>query len=95
MSEPTAPPRALCAVLVPFAKQLQKSVGKAVRFVMPARISVRLLETDKRNWRIFVKFQTWDVYKNFPSRSDLIETGQKITNIKHLGLRTFVISRHD
>jgi hypothetical protein len=95
MSQPTARPHVLCAVLVPFAKQLQKSVGKAVRVVMPEQISVHLCETDKRTWRIFVKFQTWDFYKNCPSHSDLIKTGQKTTNTKDLGLRTFVISRND
>jgi len=30
---------------------------------MPARVSVRLRETEKRNWRIFVEIQTWDFYK--------------------------------
>jgi hypothetical protein len=75
----TASLGALCVVLVPFAnpfaKQLQKSVVKAVRIVMPARISVRLRETEKRSWRIFMKFETWDFYKNFPSHSDLIKIG--------------------
>jgi hypothetical protein len=71
--QPTAPPGALCAGIVAFAKQLQKSVGKAVRVVMPERISVRLRETEKRSWRIFVKFQTWDFYKNLPSHPDLIK----------------------
>jgi hypothetical protein len=57
-SQPTAPPRDPFAVLVHFAKQLQKSVCKVVRVVMPARASVRLRETEKRTWRIFVEFQT-------------------------------------
>ena len=76
-TQSTVPPRALCAVLVPFAKQLKMSVSKAVRVVMPARILVPLRETGKRTWRIFVKFQTWDFYKNFPSHSDLIKIRQK------------------
>jgi len=56
---------------------LQKSVCKVVRVVMPARVSGRLRETEKRIWRISVEFQTRNFYKHIPSHSDLIKIGQK------------------
>ena len=77
MPQPAEPPSAPFAILFPFAKQLQKSVGEAVCVVMPARLSVRMSGTEKCTWRIFVEFHTCDVYKRFPAHSDLIKIGKK------------------